>query len=124
MSRALGETVEQQVLDYLQRQGLKLIARNFHSRQGEIDLIMRDRDSLVFVEVRYRKGSRFGSAAESVDPRKQQRLIQAAQYFLLRNPSLQALACRFDVVACSPEPGNFTRPRLSIKWISDAFRLD
>ncbi len=120
MNRPLGNSIEQQALEHLQKQGLSLVARNYQWRRGEIDLIMRDTGVLIFVEVRYRKSSRFGNAAESVDQRKQQRLIITAQHFLQANPSVQNLPCRFDVIACSPDP-NSADSRLQIDWIIDAF---
>ncbi|MFM7632661.1 MAG: YraN family protein [Betaproteobacteria bacterium] len=91
-----GRLAEDRALAYLQSHGLALIKRNFRSRRGEIDLIMRDASTLVFVEVRQRKNHRFGGAADSITPTKQARLWQSAQVFLQRFPS--SPACRFDAV--------------------------
>ncbi|HJV74646.1 MAG TPA: YraN family protein [Noviherbaspirillum sp.] len=92
-----GDAGESRALEYLQKQGLTLVERNFRCKGGEIDLIMQDRDSLVFVEVRKRADFRYGGAAASVTARKQARLSIAAQTFLQRYRTPPA--CRFDVVA-------------------------
>ncbi|MGH8808138.1 MAG: YraN family protein [Noviherbaspirillum sp.] len=92
-----GDAGEQQALNYLLQRGLTLVERNFRCKGGEIDLIMRERDMLVFVEVRKRADGRYGGAAASVTARKQARLVIAAQVFLQRISSPPA--CRFDVVA-------------------------
>lgn len=93
---ASGARAEERALGYLLRQGLVLVERNVRSRRGEIDLVMRDGDTLVFVEVRQRSDARFGGAAASIGPVKQARLWRAAQTFLLRHPSPPP--CRFDAV--------------------------
>ncbi len=116
MSRQKGSRVEQQAEAWLASRGLKLLERNYSSRGGEIDLIMRDKQTLVFIEVRYRRSSCFGSSAESVDWRKQQKLVATAQLYLQANPGMQNLPCRFDVIACSPGD-NAAR----IDWITGAF---
>lgn len=92
-----GRTAEDDALSYLTKQGLVLTERNYRSRGGELDLIMRDGSSLVFVEVRQRRHAGFGGAAASVTPTKQAKLVRAAQNYLLRFPQLPP--CRFDVVA-------------------------
>ncbi len=91
-----GAAAEQVAADYLIRQGLKLVARNFRCRGGEIDLVMRDGATLVFVEVRARARSDFGGAAESITATKQGRIILAARHYLARHP-IDA-PCRFDAV--------------------------
>lgn len=96
---ATGAHFEQRALDLLERAGLKLVERNWRSRFGEIDLVMRDADELVFVEVRYRRDPRFGGGAASVGPAKRVKLTRAAQGFLQTHPRLASLPCRFDVVA-------------------------
>ncbi len=111
-----GAASEDQARNYLETQGLKTLNRNFRTRRGEIDLVMLDSDTLVFVEVRYRKGDRYGSAAESVTYTKQQRISSAAKQFLLSRKKWNRHPCRFDVVAISgAEP-------VHIDWIKDAFR--
>lgn len=80
-------------------QGYKIVARNFSGRRGEIDIIARDGEYLVFVEVKYRRDERQGSPAEAVDYRKQQHIRRAAEYYLYKNRVSEAMPCRFDVVA-------------------------
>jgi putative endonuclease len=92
-----GQAGEDRALAYLEQHGLTLVTRNFRCKGGEIDLIMQERDTLVFVEVRQRADMRHGGAAASVTGAKQARLIIAAQTFLQRYRSPPA--CRFDVVA-------------------------
>lgn len=96
-----GRLAEDRALSYLQTKGLILIKRNFRSRRGEIDLIMRDADTLVFIEVRQRRSAQFGGAAASITPVKRARLWQCAQFFLQRYP--QVPACRFDAVCIDGE---------------------
>lgn len=110
-----GRHAETLACDFLRAQGLALVERNYHSRFGEIDLIMDDRDCLIFVEVRYRRQARFGSGAESVDPRKQARLIACARHYLQHHPRAAQRPCRFDVVAID----GGSKP--AIEWIADAF---
>jgi len=110
---ARGRDAELLARQHLLAQGLKLLQCNYHSRHGEIDLIMQDRDSVVFVEVRYRRQARFGSAAESVDRRKQSRLIACAQHYLQTHPHSASLPCRFDVVTINGSD--------RLDWIRNAF---
>lgn len=92
-----GDAAEEQALQYLRQAGLQLVRRSFLCKGGEIDLIMQDRNSLVFVEVRARASMEFGGALASVTPAKQRRMLHAAQVYL---KSLQTEpACRFDLVA-------------------------
>jgi len=102
-------------LAFLQAQGLRLLAQNWRCRGGELDLVLLDKDSVVFVEVRYRHSNRFGGAAQSVDGRKQRKLARSAQQFLQQHPALEKKNCRFDVVAL----GEAFRPQ----WIQNAFEL-
>jgi putative endonuclease len=115
-SKSDGDRIEQAALAYLQQQGLEELATNFRCRCGEIDLIMRESQCLVFVEVRYRRDTRFGDASATVTRQKQSRIIRSAQYFRARHPQLQSLPCRFDVIAAS---GSLEQP--SLNWIRDAF---
>ena len=91
-----GAKAEQAAADYLAAQGLRLVARNYRCRGGEIDLIMRDGASLVFVEVRERASRGFGGAAASITAGKQARIHLAAQHYLMRHGL--DLPCRFDAV--------------------------
>ncbi|GHD55033.1 YraN family protein [Jeongeupia chitinilytica] len=94
--REAGAAAEQRAADYLCTQGLSLVARNWSCRRGEIDLICRDGNTLVFVEVRQRASGRFGGAAASITPAKQARLVAAAQTYLLGVSPVPP--CRFDAV--------------------------
>jgi len=101
----------------LRAAGLADLAANANFRGGELDLVMRDGEAVIFVEVRYRRNASFGGGAASIDARKRARLVHAAQLFLAVHPSLANAPCRFDVVEAEGEP-----PRLN--WIRDAFRVD
>jgi putative endonuclease len=114
--RATGDVFEDRALAHLERAGLKLLVRNYRTRFGEIDLVMRDGDALVFVEVRYRRSRGFGSASESVTSSKQARLVRAASGFLAAHPQHAAHACRFDLVAFDGKPA-----RPVIDWQRGAF---
>ncbi|MBN8887339.1 MAG: YraN family protein [Rudaea sp.] len=108
-ARAIGELWESAALAHLQRAKLELVARNFHCRYGEIDLIVLDRsarggDMLVFVEVRYRDDASRGGGTASVGPAKQRKLVQTAQVFLQTHARFAGLPCRFDVIGCSGSP--------------------
>ena len=112
----LGQAAENAACVYLQAQGLTLLNRNFHARQGEIDLVMLEKNTLVFVEVRFRSISHFGDAATSVTRAKQQKIIATAHYFLHHHPKYVNLAARFDVVAIQPQGQKW-----QIDWIPAAF---
>ena len=93
-----------------------LVSRNYRCRRGEIDLVMRDADALVFVEVRRRRSRGFGGGLDSVDARKQARLVAAAEHYLVRHRVGDDSPCRFDVVAIDGPPG-----RTTLEWVRDAF---
>lgn len=107
-----GAEAEQLAASYLQRQGLTLVETNYRCRFGEIDLILRDGPTLVFAEVRQRSRSDFGGAAASIDGRKQQRIILAAQHYLATLSRMPP--CRFDAVLLDAAA--------QIEWMKDAFR--
>jgi putative endonuclease len=111
-----GQQAEQQACQYLQKHGLKLVQQNYRCPTGEIDLIMKDKDMLIFVEVRYRKHTQFGSGAETVNNQKQKKLISAALHYLQRHANSKQ-ACRFDVVSMANE--SHTE---DLQWIQDAFQ--
>ncbi len=113
----VGRAAEAHALAYLQRQGLRLLARNWRWRGGEIDLILQEGDTLVFAEVRCRADTRFGGALASVDRHKQRRLLQGAALYLSRYPGDAPV--RFDVVAMAPERNGFR-----VEWIRGAFEDD
>lgn len=92
-----GVQSERQALHYLQAQGLSLICQNYYCRFGEIDLIMLDQDTLVFIEVRYRKNNDFGGALASITKRKQNKIIKTAKHYLAQLDNEPY--CRFDAIA-------------------------
>ncbi len=110
----IGDAGEQQALEHLLEAGLVLVARQASNRLGEIDLIMREGDELVFVEVRRRRRTDYGGAAASVTPAKQRRVLRAAQVWLQAHCGDRWPACRFDVCAIDGH---------SIEWIRGAFCL-
>lgn len=114
--RSDGERAETRAREFLRRQGLEFVEANVRGPGGEIDLVMRQGQTLVFVEVRLRRNRRFVSAGESVDARKQQKIVQTASYYLQKRGLSDNTACRFDVVALSSlEAG--AEP----EWLADAF---
>jgi len=107
-----GERSEQQACNYLLKQGLQLIDKNFRCKQGEIDLIMQDLQTLVIVEVRFRKSKQYGGALESITAKKQSRIIATTQYYILTHKIKSAI--RFDVITLSNDT--------DINWIKNAFQ--
>ena len=118
-ARAAGNEFERRALQHLQRAGLRLLARNFNTRYGELDLVLRDGDCVVFVEVRYRRATAFGGGAASVGRAKRGRMQRAAQLFLQAHPALAVLPCRFDVVVFD---GELHAPRC--EWMRAAFEAE
>ncbi len=112
-----GRAIEQQAEAWLQRQGLKAVQQNYRTRLGEIDLIMWEGRHLVFVEVRYRRNTRFGHGYDTVDARKQAKLLRAADQYLQQNRLAEQVACRFDVVSATHDENGALR----FDWIKNAF---
>lgn len=112
--RHKGQQAELQACRFLQQQGLELIEKNYHCRQGEIDLIMKHQNTLVFIEVRFRKNARFGDAKESITSNKQHKIRTTALHYM------QALTfepnARFDVIAITGEG-----KQQNFEWIQNAF---
>jgi len=111
-TRQFGYEQEQQARNYLLQQGLESVTENYQCKMGELDLIMRDKDIYVFVEVRYRQRNDFGGGLASVDTYKQKKIINAAKYYLQQEKLYDKVPCRFDVVAIKDS---------RIEWIKDAF---
>lgn len=110
--RETGTIYEQKALDYLLEQGCRLVQKNYRCPRGEIDLIVRDSDYLVFVEVKYRRGSGRGNPLEAVTLEKQRKISRTAAWYLYQKYRDQEVPCRFDVVGiCGGQ----------IRWIQDAF---
>ncbi len=113
----VGDQAESLAITLLERAGLRVLERNYRVRGGEIDCIALDGETLVFVEVRYRKNRRFGGAGASIDLRKQQRIIHAAQIYLMKHPRQAHRPCRFDCVLLDALDTDAS------EWIKDAFQL-
>ena len=107
-----GSAAEAMAAAFLERKGLAIVARNYRCRLGEIDLVARDGNTTVFVEVRSRASSAFGGAAASITAAKRQRLLKAARHYLSRQRTMPP--CRFDALLIEGDP-----PR--IDWLRDAF---
>ncbi len=108
----LGALAEDAAADFLTGRGLRLLARNYHCRFGEIDLIMTQGHTLVFVEVRYRRSKSFGGAVESITAAKREKLLRAARHYLAALKEFPA--CRFDAVLLSGDTKE-------LEWIQNAF---
>ena len=120
-TREQGEYTENLACQYLENKGFKLIEKNFNCRVGEIDLIMKDKDSLVFVEVRYRRSNNFGSGAESITISKQSKLIKTASLYLQQHAKLNKYPVRFDVVSISGFIETDNINNIDFDWIENAF---
>ena len=113
-----GQDYEDMAASYLLAAGLDLLERNFRCKAGEIDIICSQGEQLIFVEVRYRGNRKYASAAESVDKRKQRKIILAAQFYLQRNRRYQAQPCRFDVIAITSSQ---SAAKDNVQWLKNAF---
>ncbi len=117
-TRTVGFDAEQHAFDFLKRQRLVPVCRNFLCRLGEIDLIMLDGACLVFIEVRYRASNRVASARQTVDIHKQRKLIRTAALFIAKRSRFAHSTVRFDVIAIDADE----RDGQTLEWIKDAFR--
>lgn len=125
-TQKVGLEAEEVAWQFLKRRGFKLLDRNYNTRRGELDMVVTKDDSLVFVEVRFRKRLDYGTGAESIDWRKQQKLIHTAEHYLqfrVRNPG-RYQEIRFDVLSLGPgyEDGDGGEAS-NIEWIQNAFTL-
>ncbi len=110
--RKLGSQYEEKAASYLISHGLKILEKNFRSSYAEIDIVAEDGDYLVFVEVKYRRGLAFGTAAEAVDYHKITRIQAASRFYIIQKKISEMRKIRYDVVAIDGE---------NIDWIKDAF---
>jgi putative endonuclease len=117
MTQKAGLMGEQKALDYLTKQGLNLVARNYRCRLGEIDLIMNDPMYLVFIEVRSRVNTAFGGGLASITYAKRQKIIKTTSHYLLTHKIREQQPIRFDVVSIDGHSGQ-------LEWIKDAFNTD
>ncbi|MGY4878097.1 YraN family protein [Vreelandella aquamarina] len=113
-ARARGADIEQRAASWLQQEGLVLLGRNQFAKGGELDLVMMDGDTLVFVEVKHRESVRYGHPLETVTKVKQRRLIHAASIYLARHAL--SCPCRFDILAATGTP-----PDITFEWVKAAF---
>jgi putative endonuclease len=116
-SKALGSRGEDLAVQYLKKKGFKVIERNYHCSAGEIDLIAREKNTLVFVEIKTRSSSEFGLPQEAVDRFKQRKMIEAARTYLAERHMTEDIPARFDVVAIHLMPAG---PQIEL--IKDAFQ--
>lgn len=107
----VGQRAEDSAARYLEQHGLTVLARNYHCRGGEIDLVCRDGKTLVFIEVRLRRNADFGGAGASITPAKQGRIILAARHYLATQVKGEP-DCRFDCVLIDAK---------NLEWVKDAF---
>ena len=112
----LGPAYEREAERFLRSHGLRTIERNYRCKGGEIDLIMRDDKTVVFVEVRYRRSIAYGTPIETVTYGKQKRLLHAANHYLMKHAAVRDHPCRFDIVGISGE-----RQSVKLSWIKNAF---
>lgn len=119
-TRVLGEQGEHVATQFLEKQGYVVVARNYRTRVGEIDLVMVSSQTLVFVEVKWRRQRVFGAAVEAVDERKRRRLVYVARHFWSRYPQHRRPSVRFDVIAIEGGLGR----QAKIDWFPNAFSAD
>ena len=112
--RSLGAEKEELAMEYLKEQGVKLLAKNFYFRGGELDLIVKDGEYVCFIEVKYRKSLSYGYPEEAVTLAKQKKILQGARFFLYQNHFPAETPCRFDVISIYKE---------EISWVKNAFML-
>lgn len=110
-----GRTAETLACNYLKKNGLILIEKNYRHSRGEIDLIMRDHNFIVFVEVRLRSNTDYGAGLETISKYKRQKIIQTALHFLTKKNLVDKIFCRFDVISIQDEK--------NILWIKNAFEV-
>ena len=115
-----GLRYEDRARNFLERRGLTCVARNFRSRFGEIDLIMRDRRTLCFVEVKYRKSRAYGGAAHAITASQQKRIIKTALAYLASHPNRSDPPLRFDALLIQREADG----KESFDWIQSAFMAE
>jgi len=112
-----GLRFESQARDYLQAHGLLLLQPNYRCRFGEIDLVMRDRDTLCFIEVKFRKSLLFGGAAASIPRQKQRKIVKTALFYISVHKHLASQAMRFDALLIQRQADGANQ----INWIQNAF---
>nr|WP_174506514.1 YraN family protein [Acinetobacter sp. Marseille-Q1620] len=131
MQKQLGDWGEQKAVMLLKQAGYEIIAQNFHSRFGEIDIIAKQADHLTFIEVKARSKTGYGRANEVISKNKIQKIIKTAQYFLAEHSSFSQFSCQFDVicidfydVVAKRVQQDFSKLVYDLQWIDNAFTLD
>ena len=119
MSRAKGQEYEDLAAAYLEKQGLTILERNYHCRQGELDIIAKNKQFVIFIEVKYRKNNRYGEPFAFVDIRKQRRMIHTALHYCQYKGIGEKYPMRFDVVSIQTKDTQF-----DIQWLENAFTTD
>ncbi len=119
---SIGNIGEEAAVITLKKQGYKIIERNYRTKMGEIDIIARDGEYTVFVEVRLRKSNAFGTPADTIDERKQQKIIKTAQLYAVKN-DIYDTPMRFDAVLINADTDGEKLINKEIQIIKDAFRL-
>jgi putative endonuclease len=117
ITQQIGRVAEEKALDYLKDKGFKLVTRNYSCHLGEIDLIMRDKEYLVFIEVRSRNSMSFGGGIASITYAKRQKIIKTTSHFLIKHKLQDKHPLRFDVISIDGKSG-------AITWLKDAFGAD
>lgn len=115
MSRAQGDHYEKMAEQYLINAGCQVLCMNYHSLCGEIDIIIKDKSDIAFVEVKYRRNTYFGGAVATVTKTKQHKIIKTAQHYLVTNKKYDKMPCRFDVLCIDGDQ--------NIEWLKSAFTL-
>ncbi len=118
LRRAKGQEVEAACRRWLLKQHISLVASNFHSKYGEIDIIGQEESTLIFFEVRYRRENSYGSSAESVTYAKQQRIYKTALFFITQHPKFQHYNYRFDIIGATTYNG-----KIEFSWQKNAFQV-
>ncbi len=115
----MGTEGEELAVHFLKKRGYTIIAKNYRTKFGEIDLIARDGDAIAFIEVKLRSGKNYGDPAEAVDQKKKSQISRVALYYLSREKAANTI-CRFDTVSVLPdEKGSY-----ACELIKDAFRIE
>ena len=121
-TKQIGTATENIACQHLKNNGLTLITKNFSHRMGEVDLIMKDKNVIVFIEVRYRKNTNYGYPEETVTFKKQKKIKSTALLFIAKNPEYKNTQPRFDVVAMMPNGSDSSKnDNIAINWIKNAF---
>ena len=111
-TRAMGSEMEKKAKRFLEKQGVWILVTNYSCRKGEVDIIGKLEDTLIFFEVKARNSEQAGSAEEAVDERKQKKICSVVDFYRMQHLNLAQLQVRFDVLAINGD---------SIDWIQDAF---